>query len=911
MHSLDASTTLLSPALTHFDDSDHNDSNRRIRIKAIPIDVDLRAVLESPTTRSAAARAQAAQVADRLDAQAHIYAAIHIPNDTKLRWADVPYSARGALRRIMQPNGRMSSRDACRTYESSMAEFLAEIKSEAKRLRPDALVGIIDIPFRRTDDIGNARRQNVNYQPAHQNVDFFVLRRGYRSNGGTHAELVSQIHEDFAEAHDMFAGRELFVRYNNRWTMVAPGDLQGSDDDTGNDLILQSIAAAQTPPDASGEAFSMLANETLLVNAPGVLTNDSDPDGHAIHATLVAEPLHGTLTLEADGSFTYEPEANFIGSDSFAYRVVDEHGSPSSVAVSSILISQDDSNSGGNNNGGGNGNNNNNNDNNQGGNGDNNNNDGGNDDLPGNPSGTQLLPGNGWNGPTDQPEAVGNNADAGFSAKAIARWDVVPKQIFDGTFEVGIVAFHINGIDRVDFAVNGGEWESIHRMSLNPRTGVWEYWVTLDASDFNDGEIELRAIAYPKDAGQPRLLAGEMNESTQSNSEHSLTLFANANGTQTHVRWCDGRVGSDANGDGSQGNPFRTIHRAMLDVQQDTGSVGGAHILLNEGTYNWSRSQGGTLLYDRWATIEPSPGTSPNSVILTGGSGLKASYIHLKRIHPERGFFISTPTGFGDRHLWFDSGKLRGFHQYDGETSPYLAQNWTSVYMTNSLITGYSTAAQGAMLVRSVEAINLQSDAFGDSRMVLNSFVDGIDASNTDYHPDVYQFSGRDTNRDNTIVYGLCALNAGSQGIFADDLARVDNSAFVNILIEGTTHFSQWKDVATNHLIFWHITLDQPFHWRTDQLNNVSVRGSVFQSMHGFDHINGADLAHNFFEGGDAGFTDHTDSDAGFADRDGDDYTPGANSPLRDAVTETSVPTDMLGTERPNQCNIGALEDDE
>ena len=45
--------------------------------------------------------------------------------------------------------------------------------------------------------------------------------------------------------------------------------------------------------------------------APGVLANDTDPDGDPLTAVLVTGPSHGTLTLNANGSFTYTPAANY------------------------------------------------------------------------------------------------------------------------------------------------------------------------------------------------------------------------------------------------------------------------------------------------------------------------------------------------------------------------------------------------------------------------------------------------------------------------------------------------------------------------------------------------------------------------------------------------------------------------
>jgi VCBS repeat-containing protein len=84
-----------------------------------------------------------------------------------------------------------------------------------------------------------------------------------------------------------------------------------------------SVTAVNDVPVAAGDAFSTAEDTVLTVAAPGVLGNDSDPDGDPLTAVLVRAPSHGSLTLNANGSFSYTPAADFAGSDSFSYRASD------------------------------------------------------------------------------------------------------------------------------------------------------------------------------------------------------------------------------------------------------------------------------------------------------------------------------------------------------------------------------------------------------------------------------------------------------------------------------------------------------------------------------------------------------------------------------------------------------------
>ena len=68
-----------------------------------------------------------------------------------------------------------------------------------------------------------------------------------------------------------------------------------------------------------------------------MLANDTDADGDALTAVVVSGPSHGTLTLNANGSFTYTPTAGYYGADSFTYKANDGLAD-SNVATVSLTI---------------------------------------------------------------------------------------------------------------------------------------------------------------------------------------------------------------------------------------------------------------------------------------------------------------------------------------------------------------------------------------------------------------------------------------------------------------------------------------------------------------------------------------------------------------------------------------------
>ncbi|NWG07638.1 MAG: BMP family ABC transporter substrate-binding protein [Chloroflexi bacterium] len=75
-------------------------------------------------------------------------------------------------------------------------------------------------------------------------------------------------------------------------------------------------------PVAINDVYSTNKNTTLNVPAEtGILANDTDVD--PITAVKLTDPAHGALALNLDGSFTYTPNTNFVGNDSFTYQASD------------------------------------------------------------------------------------------------------------------------------------------------------------------------------------------------------------------------------------------------------------------------------------------------------------------------------------------------------------------------------------------------------------------------------------------------------------------------------------------------------------------------------------------------------------------------------------------------------------
>ncbi|MDY0339850.1 MAG: Ig-like domain-containing protein [Coriobacteriia bacterium] len=141
----------------------------------------------------------------------------------------------------------------------------------------------------------------------------------------------------------------VFVRSGTTWEdqrkLTAPDSVPdhwfgASVDIDGNTVIVGAYGGDDKGKDSGSAYFAQTTGgyttdegTQLTVPAPGVLGNDSDADGDPITAVLDADVGHGTLTLAADGSFIYMPDAGFNGVDSFMYKASDGR----SLSVAAIV----------------------------------------------------------------------------------------------------------------------------------------------------------------------------------------------------------------------------------------------------------------------------------------------------------------------------------------------------------------------------------------------------------------------------------------------------------------------------------------------------------------------------------------------------------------------------------------------
>lgn len=534
------------------------------------------------------------------------------------------------------------------------------------------------------------------------------------------------------------------------------------------------------------------------------------------------------------------------------------------------------------------------------------------------PSTVVLVPGSGFD-PTfgDSVTSVGSPGDAGYDAKAIARWDTVPFQTYDsGQINIGLMAFHINGIDRVEFYLDGGSAVSVSQILDNPDQGLPDYWATVDVASLDDGEHELRAIIYPSSAGAPRVMDG-------------LIFTTNANGSLPASVVYVSPAGDDASGSGTEENPYRTFYGALSNVS--TNDRNGLTIKAKAGEYVWTSGNGDRAVSSkRYVTIQPDDGLASSDVVITAldpvytYTGLRTQRVCVKNLT----FTDITPKNSGTiggegTVLWIDGCSLNG---PGGNTEANAnVQSWitlfSEVYATNSSITrwkdgfGY-TASCNVVFAKDCSVTEIYSDAYSGCRFVANCTSSSLlYFAKLGYHPDIYQKLGATTEEEsdfNTIVYNLKSTDATSaQGIFIANNSYAKNMAFVNVHITDCDIYSQFSVPNMSHILLRGCTLpEMEFRNTVSSAADFQFYGNVHELMQAESPfaIDAGWFDQNHFRSGSTFGTNATSGDPAnlFADPAAGDFSPGEGSPILERLSSVIYVEDVNGQQRQIPDTIGA-----
>ena len=109
------------------------------------------------------------------------------------------------------------------------------------------------------------------------------------------------------------------------------------DGSSNSSAVVVGIGVVNNPATVQSDSYTVSQSDNLTIAAPGVLGNDNDAEGDVITAVLDTDVAHGSLTFQADGSFSYTPEAGYVGADSFKYYANDGL-IDSSVATVSLTV---------------------------------------------------------------------------------------------------------------------------------------------------------------------------------------------------------------------------------------------------------------------------------------------------------------------------------------------------------------------------------------------------------------------------------------------------------------------------------------------------------------------------------------------------------------------------------------------
>ncbi|MFC1867172.1 Ig-like domain-containing protein [Thermodesulfobacteriota bacterium] len=98
--------------------------------------------------------------------------------------------------------------------------------------------------------------------------------------------------------------------------------------------VTLTVRSVNDSPAAEDDTIATVAEAPIIVAFSSLLGNDTDVEGSTLTIAGFTQPANGTVTDNGDNTFTYTPNPDFIGSDSFTYTVSDGNGGTDTAIVS-------------------------------------------------------------------------------------------------------------------------------------------------------------------------------------------------------------------------------------------------------------------------------------------------------------------------------------------------------------------------------------------------------------------------------------------------------------------------------------------------------------------------------------------------------------------------------------------------
>ncbi len=438
----------------------------------------------------------------------------------------------------------------------------------------------------------------------------------------------------------------------------------------------------------------------------------------------------------------------------------------------------------------------------------------------------------------------------------IARWDVVPFDRIPDPWKPGVLAFHQDGISKVEFTVSGQSWSGdtpivVTAPTFNAQTGVYDFHPTITHSQFSgNGVITIEAKVYPNNAfGQDRVKGTDGGGV----GLDQLSFVVDADNALRQTVAYVSPTGNDGTAViGDRALPYLNPHTAIAAINTADGDCDGAIVYLEAGTYAIGDGPVVTTT-NEWLTFTAAPSVERSAVhidnVETSNVLPVTSLVKIKNVSVKGDERLSV---FGvDRSVWIDHCILDGDDRF-GNVHPLKVLNTSdALYGTDCETFNCKNGWFDAELLRGCNAHALNNDGIRDCYCVVNCRVEDTDPGGTGNHCDGFQISdGTGLTPHNVIWYNnrftlmesrawLTSTTTPMRGfacinLYGHQIAAPNGSAMV-IIQQSIDHFIVWNNSYTSPAGIssqFRITdkslepLGTPIF-----LSNVSVKGNHFTKL--------------------------------------------------------------------------------